>query len=54
MVAGTPLGLWLLTRLSANQARLTIGVLILGSVVVLGVACGCRRGRRIGWSGWSA
>ena len=36
MVAGTPLGLFLLTRLSANQARLAIGVLILGSVVLLG------------------
>jgi uncharacterized membrane protein YfcA len=36
MIAGTPLGLWLLTRLSANPARLTIGVLILGSVLVLG------------------
>ena len=31
MVVGTPLGLFLLTRLSANDARLTIGVLILGS-----------------------
>jgi uncharacterized protein len=36
MVAGTPLGLFLLTRLSANQARLAIGVLILGSVILLG------------------
>ena len=36
MVVGTPLGLLLLTRLSANQARLTIGVLIIGSVMVLG------------------
>lgn len=36
MVVGTPLGLWILTRMSANNARLTIGALILGSVVVLG------------------
>jgi uncharacterized membrane protein YfcA len=36
MVAGTPIGLFLLTLLSANEARLTIGVLILVSVVVLG------------------
>jgi hypothetical protein len=36
MVVGTPVGLWLLTRLSANEARLTIGVLILVSVAVLG------------------
>ena len=36
MVVGTPLGLFLLTRLSANDARLTIGVLILGSAMLLG------------------
>jgi uncharacterized membrane protein YfcA len=36
MVAGTPVGLLLLTRWSPNQARLAIGVLILGSVVLLG------------------
>ena len=36
MVAGTPLGLFLLTRLSATQARVTIGVLILCSVMLLG------------------
>ena len=36
MMAGTPVGLLLLTRLSANQARLTIGVLILCSVALLG------------------
>ncbi len=36
MVVGTPLGLWLLTQLSANQARFTIGLLIIGSVAVLG------------------
>ncbi len=36
MVVGTPLGLFLLTRLSAKDARLAIGVLILGSTVLLG------------------
>lgn len=36
MVIGTPLGLVLLTHLSANSARLVIGGLILGSVVLLG------------------
>ena len=36
MVVGTPLGLLLLTRLSANAARLTIGLLILASAVLLG------------------
>jgi uncharacterized membrane protein YfcA len=36
LVLGTPFGLLLLTRLSASRARLTIGVLILGSVVLLG------------------
>jgi len=36
MVVGTPVGLFLLTRLSANEARLTIGLLILGSVGLLG------------------
>jgi uncharacterized membrane protein YfcA len=40
LVAGTPLGLLLLTRLSANNARLTIGLLIIGSVASL--ACGLR------------
>jgi hypothetical protein len=40
LVAGTPLGLLLLTRLSANDARLTIGLLIIGSVALLG--CGLR------------
>ena len=40
MVVGTPLGLLLLTRLSAKDARLTIGMLILGSTVLLG--CGLR------------
>ncbi len=36
MIVGTPLGLWLLTRLSANEARFTIGLLLIGSVAVLG------------------
>ena len=36
MMVGTPLGLWLLTRLSANEARFTIGLLLIGSVAVLG------------------
>ena len=36
MIVGTPLGLWLLTRLSANEARLIIGLLLIGSVAVLG------------------
>jgi uncharacterized membrane protein YfcA len=36
LIIGTPLGLWLLTRLPANDARLMIGLLILGSVVLLG------------------
>ena len=36
LVAGTPLGLWLLTRLSADDARLTIGMLIIASVALLG------------------
>jgi uncharacterized membrane protein YfcA len=36
LVVGTPLGLWMLTRLSADAARLTIGLLILASAVMLG------------------
>ncbi len=40
LVVGTPLGLLVLTRLSANNARLTIGLLIIGSVALL--ACGLR------------
>jgi hypothetical protein len=54
LVVGTPLGLWLLTRLSADEARLTIGLLILGSVVCSAVVCDCPRVPRSGCLVWSA
>jgi uncharacterized membrane protein YfcA len=36
LVVGTPLGLMLLTRLSAQHARLMFGLLIIGSALLLG------------------